>query len=263
MIDKQRVAQSFSRASRYYDDQAQFQRQVGEQLLSLLPSAHGGRVLDLGAGTGAFTLPVMEHTGASQMLAVDIAQGMNEYARQRLGVPAGVQWLTADAEQLPLADQSVAMIFSNLSLQWCFQLQQLTQSLSRVLCDGGELWFSSLDPGTLFELSESWKAVDDYQHVNRFLPSKQVLEAFSAAGLSLIKHQQEQRVLLFDQPMDVMRQLKGIGAHNVNADARHALTGAGRLRQMQKAYRQFRTEQGHYPASYQISYYGFRKEDGR
>lgn len=263
MISKQRIAESFSRASQHYDQQAQFQRDVGEQLMSLVPEPAAfstrRRVMDLGSGTGTFLKPLLHKTRAEQLLAVDLAQGMNCFARQQLNFPEQIYWLTADAEQLPLADASVDLVFSNLSLQWCYQLDRLADSLARVLPPGGQLWFSSLNPGTLVELEQAWQSVDEYRHVNQFAEPEQVIRAFEKAGLNLALHRQQTQVLEFDQPMDVMRQLKGIGAHNLNDEARHGLTGAGRLMQLNKAYQSFRLPNGQYPATYHISYYGFTR----
>jgi malonyl-CoA O-methyltransferase len=53
--------------------------------------------------------------------------------------------------------------------------------------------------------------------------------------------------------LDLMRDLKTIGAHNVTAGRARGLTGKSRLQQMQSAYEVFRTG-GRLPATYEIVY---------
>ena len=260
MIDKQKIARSFSQASASYDAVAHFQQQVGQNLFARMKADVKGvtpRVLDLGSGTGFFTQELSQLPGVKLCLAADLAHGMNRFAQQKYGVDQGIHWLTADAENLPLAANSVDLIFANLSLQWCQQLDGLAASLNRVLAPGGQVWFSSLDPGTLGELAQAWARVDQYQHVNEFISPETLVGHFETQGFSCSGLSKEKIVLHYQQPLTLMQELKKLGAHNVNDDARHQLTGAGRLKKVLMAYP--RDEQGLCPATYQVSYLGFKK----
>jgi len=63
----------------------------------------------------------------------------------------------------------------------------------------------------------------------------------------------ERLTLEYPDVMSLMRELKGIGAHNVASQRSHGLTGKSRLQSMLQAYEPFRRE-NRYPASYEIIY---------
>ncbi|WP_254491521.1 methyltransferase domain-containing protein, partial [Salmonella enterica] len=78
------------------------------------------------------------------------------------------QRLCGDAAALPLADNSVDVIFSNLCLQWVDDLPAVFAGFRRVLKPGGLLVCSTFGPETLVELNEAFAAADDRPHVSRF-----------------------------------------------------------------------------------------------
>ena len=69
-------------------------------------------------------------------------------------------FLNADAEQLPLRDASVDLVYSNVALQWCNDLEGVFREINRVLRPGGLLMFTTFGPDTLSELRVSWAAAD-------------------------------------------------------------------------------------------------------
>ncbi len=254
-LDKRRVAHSFSRAAGSYDSVARLQRAVGETLLNQL----GGlaperveRVLDLGCGTGYFAERLSRRLPDAQLIGLDIADGMLSFARQERSTPA--LWLCADAEELPLADESVDLVFSSLSVQWCEHLPSLFGELWRVLRPGGQLVFSTLGPRTLWELKSAWQAVDGYVHVNRFSAESSVTGALEGAGFADIAQETEERVLSYDSLTDLTRELKALGAHNVNRGQPEGLTGRQKMMALKAAYEEFRRDDGRLPASYEVFY---------
>lgn len=256
-IDKQQVAQSFSRAANSYDHMAGLQRRVGHRLLARSGEDIYGRVLDLGCGTGYFTTEIVMMPGVQQVFSLDIAQGMLQVAQQQRDHEA-IHWLCGDAEQLPLADESVNCIFSSLAFQWCENTELLVAELARVLRPGGLLMFATTGPDTLYELRQAWAAVDDYVHVNPFLPHYQLQRMFAPC----FKEQglyEEHIQLSYLNVRALMRELKGIGAHNLNPGRPDGLTGRRRLQALTQAYEMFRGKDGVLPASYQIFYGIYRK----
>lgn len=254
-LDKRRVASSFSRAAGSYDSVARLQRAVGETLLNQLGGLapeRAGRVLDLGCGTGYFAERLSHRLPGAQLIGLDIAEGMLSFARQERSVPA--VWLCADAEELPLADRSVDLVFSSLSVQWCEHLPSLFGELWRVLKPGGQLVFSTLGPRTLWELKSAWQAVDGYVHVNRFSAETSVTGALEGAGFSGVTCETEERVLRYDTLTELTRELKALGAHNVNRGQPEGLTGRQKMLALKRAYEAFRGDDGCLPASYEVFY---------
>ncbi|MFC4879200.1 malonyl-ACP O-methyltransferase BioC [Microbulbifer halophilus] len=254
------MARSFGRAAASYDNAAHLQRAVCRQLLSQAAGEQTPKtILDLGSGTGYGSELLRKRFPQAAIIALDLAEGMLRYARDRR--PVADCHIAADAEQLPLADNSVDLVFSSLALQWCYRLPQLFSELKRVLADGGRCLVSTLGPGTLSELKHSWAQVDGGVHVNRFLPLDEWQGAAFDSGLPG-DVEREQRVLHFDDVRQLMRELKNIGAHNVNRDAGRGLSGREKLRRLAEAYEERRSPAG-LPASYEVIYLRLAKGAGK
>ena len=248
---KRDVAESFSRAARAYDSVATLQRDVGSRLLTNLDqlTVRPATVLDLGCGTGYFYPELRRRFPAARYIGLDLARGMVDYARERH--PDAGDWLVGDAEALPLAADSVDLVFSSLALQWCFRPAHLFAELARVLRPGGRCVFTSLGPQTLCELRSAWAAVDDRQHVNDFLPPESLATAASAVpGLRLGLGSEAFR-MEYQRVGDLLAELKTLGAHNMNRARPAGLTGRRALQGMLEAYEAWR-EDGMLPATYDV-----------
>lgn len=261
LINKVRVAESFSKAASTYDSVAALQRDIGHQLCEKLPldlhEAHK-LVLDLGCGTGYFTQVLNTRFPDTRLTGLDIASGMLAYARDKRQLDGCVSWLCGDAENLPLKTASSALVFSSLAIQWCENSPKLFSEISRVLCSGGTACLATLGPATLFELREAWSQVDNYQHVNQFQSMGQLLSVLPDE-LDVIESECEMRVLHYSQLKELTHELKGIGAHNMNAGQAKGLTGPARVKAFRKAYESFRDAQGMLSASYEVYYLILRK----
>lgn len=251
-LDKKKVAQSFSRAAKTYDSVAQLQRDIGEQLFLQLPANLPAKssVLDLGSGTGFFTRHLAAKYPQAQIVGLDIAEGMLHYAAEPND---GIHWLCSDAELLPIASESIDFIFSSLAIQWCNNLPQLMAELARVLKPGGQLHIATLGPHTLHELKSAWRTVDNYVHVNHFQSSDDLVCALKTTQLSHDAVARECRTLYYERPVDLTRELKALGAHNINSGKPGGLTGRSRLLAFKNAYELFRTPMG-LPATYEVFY---------
>lgn len=257
IIDKQRVAESFSRAAATYDQAAAFQRSAGNNLLARLPAQLSARdIVDLGAGTGYFTRSLAQRF-AVPVAGLDLAEGMLRFARQSTGqddrlLAEHPRWVVADAEALPLRPASQDLIFSSLALQWCPDLARVLHEALQALRPGGCLAFNTLVEGTLFELQRAWQTVDGFVHVNRFMPADELQELLGAAGFADWHCEMEVHVLRYAQLGELTRELKALGAHNLNAGRPGGLTGRARLRALTQAYDSFRQPEG-LPATYQVA----------
>ncbi len=251
MLDKADVAVSFSRAAKDYDSVAVLQREVGSRLLESLDATEAGpnRVLDLGCGTGYFLPELRRRFPGAQYIGLDIADGMVRYARDRHeGSPS---WLVADAESLPLAADSIDLVFSSLAIQWCYRPDLLFAELARVLRPGGRCVFTSLGPETLKELRASWAAVDEHQHVNTFLPAVELCSvAEQTSGLQL-NLRSERFVMRYSKVRELLTELKTLGAHNVNRGRPAGLTSRRVLQGMLDNYESWR-DNGTLPATYDV-----------
>lgn len=251
-VAKGDIAASFSRAATRYDSVAALQQDVGQRLLARIGKVEQpDALLDLGCGTGYIQPQLRQRFPHSRYLGMDIAVGMLVYARDRY--PDGGNWLAGDAEALPLASESVGLVYSSLAFQWCYRPDLLFAELGRVLEPGGSCFFSTLGPATLQELRESWAAADSSQHVNSFLPTEALrAAAHGVSGVRLQLHS-ERIVMRYERVVELLAELKTLGAHNMNAGRSGGLTGRRRLAAMIEAYEEWREPQG-LPATYDVVY---------
>jgi malonyl-CoA O-methyltransferase len=250
-LDKRAIAYSFSRAAPVYDSVARLQRDVGNRLLQRLDTlaSDPAVVLDLGCGTGYFCSELQRRFPPATYVGLDIASGMVEYARGQQVGPG--QWLVGDAESLPLASASVDLVFSSLAIQWCYRPQLLFAELARVLRPGGYCVFTTLGPDTQRELRAAWAAVDNHQHVNRFLAADELAEAARWVPEIDLKLDHAHYRMEYRRVRDLLTELKTLGAHNMNRDRPGGLTSRRSLQGMLQAYEQWR-EGDVLPATYDV-----------
>ena len=252
-IDKRLARAAFARAADHYEQAAALQQEVERRLLERLDLVRLQplQVLDLGCGTGRGSQALMMRYPKARLVALDIATSMLGHTRKRgrwLRRPACV---CGDAERLPLADQQFDLVFSNLMLQWCPDIESVFREIRRVLKPGGLLLFTSFGPDTLVELRDSWASVDAYTHVNRFLDMHDVGDALLRSGLAEPVMDVERMTVTYHEMRDLMRDLKQIGAHNVTSGRLRGLTGKRRMQALKAAYEGYRRD-GVLPASYEV-----------
>lgn len=263
-IDVARVRRAFSRAAPAYDAIATLQHQVEAQLLDRLELLKEAplRVLDVGAGPGRASAAMRKRFPKAEIIALDLALPMLREAKARAGWWKPFRRICGDARALPVADQSIDLLFSNLCLQWCEDLEVVFDEFRRVLRPGGWLLFSTFGPDTLTELRQSWAAVDDAPHVNVFIDMHDIGDRLLAAGFRAPMLDVDHYDLRYSDPKILMRELKGIGAGNADADRARGLTGRRKLAALLAAYDGFRGDDGRYPASYEVVYAQGQAPDG-
>ncbi|HEV3320539.1 MAG TPA: class I SAM-dependent methyltransferase [Solirubrobacteraceae bacterium] len=121
-----------------------------EQVLGKVRKALGGdapshfpRALEIGAGTGYFTLNMLRAGLIGQATCSDISPGMLNTLKanaKRLGLK--VKTRTADAERLPFADASFDLVFGHAVLHHIPDLERAFGEFARVLAPGGTIVFA-------------------------------------------------------------------------------------------------------------------------
>jgi malonyl-CoA O-methyltransferase len=152
-----------------------------------------------------------------------------------------------------VASRKVDLVFSNLTYQWCNDLDRSFAEVKRILRTNGLFLFTTLGPDTLKELRASWAAVDDAVHVNTFFDMHDIGDALVRIGLESAVMDVEIITLNYTDCLHLMRDIKIVGAHNINHARPHALTGKHKMQRMIAAYEIFRRDNV-LPATYEIVY---------
>jgi SAM-dependent methyltransferase len=126
---------------------------LGPRLVEACGIGPGMRVLDVAAGTGNAAIPAAQ-TGAS-VTASDLTPELLEAGRRRAEAQ-GVEldWVEADAEQLPFGDGSFDVAMSSIGAMFAPHHQDVADELVRVCRPGGTIGLLSWTPegmvGALF-----------------------------------------------------------------------------------------------------------------
>ncbi len=258
-LDKNAIRQSFDRAASNYDHYAVLQREVESRLLERLEFLRQEPflIVDLGCGTGSASRQLAEKYQQAAVLALDWSPAMLKQVKvgnaDGSGPGKGGFCVCADMHALPLAARSVDLVFSNLALQWSYDLPVVFNEFRRIMKPGAMLVFSCFGPDTLYELKQAWQAADALPHVNDYPDMHNIGDELVAQGFQEPVMDSEHLILEYPDVMSLMRELKGLGEHNVASERLRGLTGKEHFKTMLQAYEQFNRD-GRYPASYEVIY---------
>ena len=263
-LDPRWVRRSFERAAATYEAAASLQAEVAERLLERLDliRLQPQRIADLGSGTGFCSRRLLSRYPRSRLFALDLARHMlHEARRRRRPFLSRTSYICGDIQRLPLATASIDLAVSNLTLQWCGDLSRTFAEMTRIIAPGGLLLFSTFGTDTLRELRQSWAEVDGHVHVNDFADMHDLGDAMAAAGLQDVVVDVDRITVHYPNTGDLMRELKSMGAHNVNRGRPRGLTGKTSLTRLAGAYETFRVPEG-LPATYEVVYgHGWGHQD--
>jgi ubiquinone/menaquinone biosynthesis C-methylase UbiE len=121
-------------------------RQVSQKLAKALGPGSGGRTfgdgLEIGSGTGYFSLNLLQLGTIERLTATDISPGMLERlsrTAEELGVEA--RTVATEAEELPFEDESFDIVFGHAVLHHIPDLERAFAEFRRVLRPGGTIAF--------------------------------------------------------------------------------------------------------------------------
>jgi len=251
-LDAGAVRRQFDRASATYDESAVLQARVRQQLIERLAwiAFEPDTIVDLGCGTGHAARALGARWPDARVIAVDFAPGMLREAA-RHDEATRFERLCADALSLPLPDASVDLVFCNLMLPWCDDLDAAFAEIARVLRPRGLLTFTTFGPDTLIELRGAWREADDFTHVSPFADMHDIGDGLIRAGLVEPVLDVLRYTLTYPDVRALMRDLKAIGVQNATTGRPRGLTGKEKLRAVEEAYERHRHE-GRLPASYEV-----------
>lgn len=209
-----RVAYAFSRAAPRYDALASAQRQIGQRLWDSLPD-NAYKILDVGCGTGYWTQQLAERYPCAQVSGLDLAPGMLAQARQRYG--DGIHWQQGDAVALPFGRHAFDLVFSNLAIQWCRDIDAVMAELSRVLTPGGQAHITTLLPGTLEEIAFAWQRPEALLQTPNHASVEQ---AMAKSGLTISQQTATVERFYYPDLQAVMASIKGVGAQLPRSNSR-------------------------------------------
>ena len=254
-VDQHRIRRAFGRAAAGFENADFLHREIRDRLLSRLPivKIEPERVLDLGAGTGGATENLLQAFPASQVVALDFSKEM--LAEANHPPPSKpVAAICADARSLPIAGNSIDLIFSNLLLQHCPDPLSVLKEVRRVLRFPGVFTFTTLGPKSLVELGEAWAGADNFSHIAPVLNMHDLGDALVYVGFSEPVMYTETLTITYESLARAMADLRGVGSINATSDRNRGLTGRHTWQRLTDGYEQCRNADGKLPVTLEIIY---------
>ena len=197
------------------------------------------RILDAGSGLGREAKALARRYPKAELLALDFALPM---LRRRFWDKRIL--LCGDIVQLPLADGSIDLLWSNMALHWTADPAAALRELERVLAPQGLLMFSTLGPDTLKEL----RAAAGAARVHAFADMHDVGDMLVAAGFAAPVMDMEMIKVEYIKGKDLLADLRASGQTSARADRPRGLAGrrfGARLRAQLEPRATFEVVYGH------------------
>lgn len=260
------VCNTFNKHATEYEQAAKIQHEIGRRLFARLDylKINPRYILDLGCGTGFFSLQLKKKYPKAEIIALDLAAQMLLEAKKKQGWWHN-RWplINGDMRSLPFASGSFDLVFANQAIHWTHSLVLVMRELNRVMNNQACLMFSTLGPDTFKELKQAWGRADKHAHTNEFADMHDV-------GDWLLKERfldpvvdMEYITVHYDNLKSLLTNLKAQGVRNINPKRNEGLTGKDRWLAFETAFQALCTEEGYCPLTYEVIYGHAWKGGGR
>lgn len=193
------------------------------------------RILDLGSATGAAAAALGKRFRGAHLVSLDLSHNMLLKARRKRHWLSRkrASYLQAEASRLPLPDQGIDMVFSNLLLPFIDRPEDVFTEVARVLRKDGVFAFATLGPDSLQEIRAAWGHVDSGVHVAEFPDMHDIGDALVRAGLRDPVLDVDRLVVQYQDAGRLFTDLGKVGARNTFEQRRRSLMGKRRFADMQ------------------------------
>ena len=122
-----------------------------DRLVDMINPKPGEVLLDVAGGTGDIALRCYRRTkGQAHITVCDINPAMLEQGRSKMidqGILSGIEWVTGNAEQLPVASHSIDTYSIAFGLRNVTHIDSALAEAARVLKPGGKFFCMEFSPG--------------------------------------------------------------------------------------------------------------------
>ncbi|MCE8465197.1 MULTISPECIES: malonyl-ACP O-methyltransferase BioC [Bacteroides] len=204
-MDKNLIAERFSKAIGTYTREANIQQQIAEKMIHLLqqylPPTPLGKVVEFGCGTGNYSRLLYHTLQPKQLLLNDICHDMQTCCEDLLN--RGVGFLAGDAETLAFPEDT-ELITSCSTLQWFENPEHFFHRCTDYLSRNGYFAFTTFGQKNMEEIRSTTGHGLTYR-------SLRDLKASLAPMYDIIYAEEEVLPRTFTTPLQVLYHLKETG----------------------------------------------------
>jgi ubiquinone/menaquinone biosynthesis C-methylase UbiE len=144
-----RVFRDEDYAARYAQQHQKMAENLGRQVAKKLHSRgfQGGKILDVGCGSGATAIILAQAFPQSEILGIDLSEPLLRLATQAAqatGLDDRIRFKTGDAEQMPYEDNSFDVALSLNMVHIVERPVQMLDEIERILAPDGSLFVVDL-----------------------------------------------------------------------------------------------------------------------
>lgn len=210
-MNKQRIAERFSKASTTYPREANVQRQIADKMIRLLTQhipSPCSKVIEFGCGTGIYSRMLLRALHPEELLLNDLCPQM-EYCCEDLLKEKQVSFLPGDAESVLFPNEST-LITSCSALQWFESPENFFERCNALLNNQGYFAFSTFGKENMKEIRELTGNGLSYR-------SREELETALSSHFDILHSEEELIPLSFEDPMKVLYHLKQTGVNGLSS----------------------------------------------
>ena len=231
-MDKQLIAERFSKAIATYPQEANVQRQIADKMIHLLTehiSFPCSKVIEFGCGTGIYSRMLLQALRPEELLLNDLCPEM-KYCCEDILRKEQVSFLPGDAEIVPFPTGST-LITSCSALQWFESPENFFKRCNALLNSQGYFAFSTFGKENMKEIREL---------TGNGLPYRSREELVTALSTHFdILHSEEELISLsFDNPIKVLYHLKQTGVTGISGTSSQQLRTRRDLQLFSERYTQ-------------------------
>ncbi|HIT83835.1 MAG TPA: malonyl-ACP O-methyltransferase BioC [Candidatus Avibacteroides faecavium] len=211
-MDKDLIRRRFARAAETYLSEASVQRDIAARTMRLLrgytPASAHQRVLEVGCGTGAFTMQYLDGYAPDRLWLNDLCP---EVERCYDGIRPRPDFIAGDAEIVALPG-GLTMVVSCSTFQWFNSQERFFKRCVPLLDDGGWLVFTTFGKSNMHEVSSATGQSLPYRSMDELREALQ--EDYEVLHCS-----ESIETMLFDTPLDALRHLRRTGVTGTGGQA--------------------------------------------
>lgn len=234
-MDKQAIVRNFSRFANFYDDYADMQKRAAGELAHWIQVSECRRILEIGCGTGNYSLLLRDRFKYSAICCLDISEKMIQKAKDKLQ-DGSFEFLSVDAEDFT-TPQEFDLITSNACLQWFEDLGAALVRYKEMLTPGGWVYFSIFGPRTFEELAGAMTAClqDKAIPSAAFLP-REAVEAILRENFHSVQVREEIYHETFSCLRDLLEKIRYTGIRGGSFALGRGMLGPRKLKAIEQAY---------------------------
>lgn len=211
-IDKELIKQRFAKSITSYNKHAQAQQQIAKTLAKMIANNTKGiftNVLEIGAGTGFLTNELLTTFEIQNIVCNDMVKQYKDILQEKVkNKNTEFRFIACDLENTDNFANNYDLITSASTLQWIVDLDKLFAQLSKKINKQGTFAFSTFGKQNLIEFREILSQ-------GLYYPNLEILLDIVKKYFKVCDFYEEQIVLYFENPIDVLKHIKYTGVNSL------------------------------------------------